>query len=135
MILSRNADAAADNAALGEVYPLKYGMIRNDLPGDAFGDRFDLNALPLARTAAGYAVQRLDTDTLLDRNSGCFLPVRSPELQPLFASFDAAYAAASEWTLQYCPPPGDHRLAIVPAGFDPVLKRHILIYGVLCGQP
>jgi hypothetical protein len=29
----------------------------------------------------------------------------------------------------------DHHLAIVPAGFDDILQRHVLIYGVLCGRP
>ncbi|MGE5469311.1 MAG: hypothetical protein ACM3X0_00800 [Bacteroidota bacterium] len=105
------------------------------LPADAFGDRFALDALPLPRAPAGYAVQRLDTDTLLDRQRGTFLAVRSPELHGLFASFDEAYAAAADWVIKNCPPPADHRLAIVPAGYDPMLQRHILIHGVLCGQP
>ena len=107
----------------------------NTLPADAFGDPFLLDDLPLPRQPAGYAVQRLDTDTLLDRHSGAFLPVRSPELAGLFPTFDAAHAAASAWVAQHCPPPADHCLAIVPAGFDPFLNRHVLIYGVLCGQP
>lgn len=110
-------------------------MIRNDLAADAFGDRFALEDLPLPRPPAGYAVQRLDTDTLLDRRSGTFLPVRSPALDGLYPSFDAAYAAAADWVHAHCPPPADHRLAIVPAGFDPVLERHVLIYGVLCAGP
>ena len=110
-------------------------MICDELPADAFGDHFSLARLPLPRAAAGYAVQQLDTDTLLDRRSGCLLPVRSPQLNGLFDSFEAAFSAARTWTLTHCPPPGDHRLAIVPAGFDPILKRHVLIYGVLCGQP
>lgn len=110
-------------------------MTCNDLPPDTFGDHFALETLPLARRPAGYAVQRLDTDTLLDRRSGCFLPIRSPDLEGLFASFDAAHAAASRWVLENCPPPADHGLAIVPASFDPEMQRHILIYGVLCGQP
>jgi len=110
-------------------------MICDDLPPDSFGDRFALEALPLARPSAGYAVQRLDTDTLLDRHSGRFLPIRSPELQGLFASFDEAWEAAGTWVLKNCPPPADHGLAIVPASFDPAMQRHILIYGVLCGQP
>jgi hypothetical protein len=105
------------------------------LPADAFGDRFALASLPLPRPPAGYAVQRLDTDTLLDRHSGRFLPVRSSELDGLFDSFDAAFAAASAWVLANCPAVSDHQLAIVPAGFDPVLERHVLIYGVLCGKP
>lgn len=105
------------------------------LPADSFGDRFALDNLPLARRAAGYAVQRLDTDRLLDRSSGNFLPVRSPELHCLFASFDEAREAAGNWVVKNCPPPADHRLAIVPVGFDPLLERHVLIYGVLCGQP
>ena len=33
---------------------------------DAFGDRFALADLPLPRPPRGYAVQMLDTDTLLD---------------------------------------------------------------------
>jgi len=110
-------------------------MTCDNLPADAFGDRFALDALPLARPPAGYAVQRLDTDTLLDRRTGRFLPVRSPELQALFASFDDARAAACAWVMANCPPPADHCLAIVPAGFDNDMQRHILIYGVLCGHP
>ncbi|MBU1365768.1 MAG: hypothetical protein KKE51_18275 [Gammaproteobacteria bacterium] len=105
------------------------------LPADAFGDRFALDALPLARCAAGYAVQMLDTDKLLDRLTGTFLPVRSEQLDGLFDSFEAAYAAAHTWVEKYCPNPDDHRLAIVPASFDQILNRHVLIYGVLCGQP
>ncbi|MFZ2266721.1 MAG: hypothetical protein WAV95_04005 [Azonexus sp.] len=110
-------------------------MTCHDLPPDSFGDRFSLEALPLARPPAGYAVQRLDTDTLLDCRSACFLSIRSPELQGLFPSFDAAHSAASNWVLKNCPPPADHGLAIVPASFDAEMQRHILIYGVLCGQP
>lgn len=102
---------------------------------DTFGDRFSLDALPLARPPAGYAVQMLDTDTLLDRLSGSFLPVRSSNLDGLFESFDAAFAAARQWVEAHCATPDEHQLAIVPASFDPVLKRHVLIYGVLCGQP
>jgi hypothetical protein len=105
------------------------------LSPDAFGDRFNLGDLPLARPPAGYAVQMLDTDTLLDRISGTFLPVRSPTLDGLFASFDEAYAAARLWVEANCQAPHEHRLAIVPAGFDNMLERHILIYGVLCAQP
>lgn len=105
------------------------------LPADAFGDRFALEALPLARAPDGYAVQMLDTDKLLDRLTGAFLPVRSEQLDGLFDSFDAAYAAAHAWVEKHCQYPDDHRLAIVPASFDHVLNRHVLIYGVLCGQP
>lgn len=115
--------------------PLKWRMTPSDFPADAFGDRFDIDTLPLPRPAIGYAIQRLDTDTLLDRRSDNFLPVRSPELQCLFATFNEAHAAAGTWATKNCPPPADHRLSIVPVGFDPVLQRHILIYGVLCGQP
>ncbi len=115
--------------------PLKYGMANSSYPADAFGDRFDLDELPLPRPPAGYAVQMLDTDTLLDRNSNTFLPIRSAALQGLFPSFDEAYSAARSWTESNCPDPQEHRLAIVPAGFDTVLNRHVLIYGVLCGQP
>jgi len=110
-------------------------MQRSVFRADAFGDRFNLADLPLPRPARGYAVQMLDTDTLLDRTSGHFLPVRSVELDGLFASFDDAFAAACRWVEAHCSTPEDHRLAIVPAGFDEVRQRHILIYGVLCGQP
>jgi hypothetical protein len=110
-------------------------MTCNNLPADAFGDPFLLETLPLPRAAAGYAVQRLDTDTLLDRRTATFLPVRSGALDGLFETFGTAHAAASAWVMKHCPPPGDHHLAIVPAGFDPELQRHILIYGVLCGRP
>lgn len=102
---------------------------------DAFGDRFSLAALPLPRPARGYAVQMLDTDTLLDRRTGDFLPMRSPVLDGLFDTFDAAHAAAGRWLVAYCATPEAHRLAIVPAGFDDDLQRHVLIYGVLRGQP
>lgn len=110
-------------------------MIRFKLNDDAFGDRFNLADLPLPRTANGYAVQRLGTDTLLDRASGDFLAVRAPRLQGLFDSFDEAHGAAGRWVISHCATPEDHGLAIVPASFDAVLQRHVLIYGVLCGQP
>jgi hypothetical protein len=102
---------------------------------DAFGDRFALADLPLARPPRGYAVQMLDTDTLLDRASGNFRPVRWPDLDGLFASFDDAFAAACRWVEVHCSAPEYHRLAIVPAGFDDIMQRHVLIYGVLCGRP
>jgi hypothetical protein len=105
------------------------------LPADAFGDPFALDQLPLARIPGGYAVQMLDTDQLLDRATGTFLPVRSATLNALFDSFDAAFSAAHKWVENNAPNPDDHRLAIVPASFDSVLGRHVLIYGVLCGQP
>jgi hypothetical protein len=102
---------------------------------DAFGDRFELGALPLPRPPAGYAVQMLGTDKLLDRQSGDFLPVRSTTLHPLFESFDSAYSAARQWVETHNTAPDQHRLAIVPAGYDAMLERHILIYGVLCEHP
>lgn len=104
-------------------------------PENSFGDRFDLSKLPLARAAAGYAVQVLDTDTLLDRHSGRFLPVRTPGLDALHASFDDAHRAAADWLDQHGGDPTQHALAIVPVGFDNTLSRPILIYGVICGQP
>lgn len=105
------------------------------LAEDSFGDCFDIAALPLPRPPAGYAVQMLDTDQLLDRNSGNFLPVRSPELRGLFDSFHEARVAALAWVEKHCPPPEEHRLAIVPAGYDQFRERHVLIYGVLCTRP
>jgi hypothetical protein len=102
---------------------------------DAFGDRFDLARLPLPRPARGYALQMLDTDTLLDRQTGAFLPVRAAALDGLFASFDDAHAAACRWVEAHCATPDAHDLAIVPASFDDALQRHILIYGVLRGRP
>ncbi len=110
-------------------------MSRFQFSDDAFGDRFDLTRLPLRRPAAGYAVQMLDTDQLLDRTSGVFLPIRSPRLACLFASFDEAHANASKWVATHALVATDHKLAIIPAGFDEILERPILIYGVLCGQP
>lgn len=98
---------------------------------DAFGDRFELAALPLARPGTGYAVQLLDTDTLLDRNSGTFLPVRNSTLQGLFPDFDSAYAAAKNWLQLHGSNTERHPLAIVPACMDAQLERHVLIYGVL----
>ena len=102
---------------------------------DAFGDPFEIRTLPLPRPAAGYAVQMLGTDTLLDRQSGNFLPVRSPALKGLFEHFDEAFSAAQSWVEGHCESFDEHRLAIVPAGFDTVLERHVLIYGVLCEHP
>jgi hypothetical protein len=102
---------------------------------DAFGDPFDLDSLPLPRAAAGYAVQLLDTDRLLDRHSGNFLPVRSAHLAASFATFGEAHAAASQWLDRHGEDPDEHRLSIVPVGYDPTRQRHVLIYGVLCGQP
>ncbi len=110
-------------------------MVHFPLPADAFGDRFSLDELILPRRAVGYAVQRLDTDQLLDRRTGAFLPVRADRLDGLFDSFDAAYTAAQTWVEKSGQALDDHRLAIVPAGFDHRLERHVLIYGVLCGQP
>ncbi len=106
-----------------------------DHAADAFGDPFVLDTLPLRRPAAGYAVQMLGSDQLLDRRSGVFLPVRSPDLAGLFESFKAAREAAEAWVDRHCQAPAEHRLAIVPAAFDEALERHVLIYGVLEEQP
>lgn len=105
-----------------------------EFAADAFGDRYDLAALPLPRPARGYGVQMLDTDRLLDRQTGVFLPVRAAALDGLFASFDEAHAAACCWVEAHCPTPEAHDLAIVPASYDDLMQRHILIYGVLRGQ-
>lgn len=110
-------------------------MTSCQLADDAFGDRFVLDTLPLPRRADGYAVQTLGSDRLLDRNSGEFLPVRSPSLQALFTTFDAAREAAQAWLEGHGVSPADHRLAIVPAAFDELLERHVLIYGQLAEHP
>lgn len=102
---------------------------------DAFGDRFSLDDLPLPRAGTGYAVQMLDTDTLLDRTSGKFLPVRDPALAGLFESFDAAHAAARAWVRGHDARIEEHPLAIVPAYFDHEMNRHVLVYGVLTRSP
>lgn len=105
------------------------------LPADAFGDRFDIELLPLPRPACGYAVQKLDTDQVLDRRTGHLKPLRSPGLDALFDTFDDAHEAAAAWISRHDIDAEDQPLAIVPAGFDDVLNRPILIYGVLCGRP
>lgn len=110
-------------------------MLTIPFPADAFGDRFDISSLPLPRPPAGYAVQRLDTDRLLDRLSGELHPVRTPGLNAIFDTFDAAFLAASQWVISHDADPRDHHLAIVPVGYDMVFNRPILIYGVLCAQP
>lgn len=102
---------------------------------DAFGDPFSLADLPLPRAGTGYAVQRLDTDTLLDRSSGKFLPVRDPALSGLFDSFDAARNAARHWLTNRSANIDEQPLAIVPAYFDQEMGRHVLIYGVLTQSP
>jgi len=107
----------------------------SQLPADTFGDPFELHTLPLPRPAAGYAVQMLGTDNLLDRLSGSFMPVRSRALKGLFEHFNEAFSAAQAWVESHCEVVDEHRLAIVPAGFDTVLERHVLIYGVLNEHP
>lgn len=102
---------------------------------DAFGDRFALEDLPLPRPGHGYAVQMLDTDTLLDRSSGKFLAVRDPALKALFASFDEAHGAARDWLREQGAGTDRYPLAIVPVSHDELLQRHVLIYGVLKRQP
>ena len=114
---------------------MKCVMHRLEFHRDSFGDPFTLAELPLPRLPHGYAVQMLDTDKLLDRASGNFLPVRAIQLKGLFSTFDDAHDAACRWVDAHCLTLEEHRLAIVPARFDPVLQRHVLIYGVLCGQP
>lgn len=111
---------------------VEIGML--DLPPDhplAFGDPFLLEALPLPRPADGYGVQYLGRDELLDRLTGHFLSIRNPQLQGLFPSFEAARAAARTWRTAQPPGTTPPALAIVPAAWDPVSERHILIYGVL----
>lgn len=102
---------------------------------DAFGHPFRLEDLPLPRAGVGYGVQRLDTDFLLDRRSGDFLPVRDPRLDARFASFAEAHGAARDWAVRQGALPEDRPLAIVPVGYDEALQRHILIYGVLPASP
>lgn len=114
---------------------MKPGSPRRIWSEDSFGDPFDLSQLPLPRPGSGYAVQKLGSDCLLDQASGRFLPVRDPHLQALFAEFDSAFRAAANWVEHHLPPEAEHDLAIVPAAFDPLRQRHILIYGVLCGRP
>ena len=110
-------------------------MHSNSFPADAFGDPFEINVLPLPRPAVGYGVQRLDTDTLLDPRQGRLVPVREAGLACRFARFDEAHAAAAAWLQTRETGADDHHLAIVPLGSDTFLERHVLIYGVLCGQP
>lgn len=102
---------------------------------DAFGDRFALEDLPLPRAGTGYAVQLLDTDTLLDRRTGSFLPVRDTALSGLFEGFDDAYAAARAWLRERNATTEQYALAIVPAHYDESMHRHVLIYGVLTRLP
>lgn len=104
-------------------------------PDNAFGDPYDITRLPLRRPANGYAVQMLDTDTLLDRRRNEFMPVRTSDLTALFDDFPSARNAAATWVRQHCASADEHRLTIVPASYDPVLQRHVLIYGVLTDRP
>jgi hypothetical protein len=105
------------------------------LPVNAFGDPFDIRHLALRRPAGGYAVQKLDSDLLLDQLTAEFLPVRSPKLKALYSSFDDAHQAAARWLASQLNGIEHHNLAIVPASFDELLQRHILIYGVLRSTP
>lgn len=110
-------------------------MHSNSFPADAFGDPFEIDALPLPRPAVGYGVQRLDTDTLLNPLQKQLVPVREAGLACRFARFDDAHAAAAAWLNEHNTPADEHHLAIIPLGYDTFLERHVLIYGVLCGQP
>ncbi len=105
------------------------------LPADTFGDPFDITTLPLPRPAVGYGVQRLDSDCLLDQRSGEFMPVRSLQLDAAFPSFAHAHGAAADWLARTGTPADAHDLAIVPLGYDPLLQRPILIYGVIRSEP
>jgi hypothetical protein len=67
------------------------------------------------RPPHGYAVQMLDTDKLLDRASGNFLPVRAPSSKGYVSTFDDAHDAACRWVEAHCLTLEEHRLAIVPA--------------------
>lgn len=109
-------------------------MHKNDFSEDAFGDPFSLEHLKLPRPAAGYAVQLLDTDQLLDVKKGHFQPIRSAGLDPFFATFNEAHAAAGLWLKSHTGNPAP-ALSIVPVGYDIELQRPILIYGVLCTHP
>lgn len=99
-----------------------------------FGDPFDITRLPLPRPARGYAVQRLGTDCVLDNRHGELLPVRSAGLDALFDSHAAATRAARQWLSSH-PAQADAELAIVPASYDDILQRPILIFGMLCAHP
>lgn len=105
------------------------------LGDDAFGDPFDLADLPLPREGTGYAVQRLNTDTLLDQATARFLPVRDRSLRALYPSFTAAHAAARAWITAHGTSIEETPLAIVPAAYDELMQRHVLIYGVLNCSP
>ncbi len=105
------------------------------VPGDAFGDSFSLDRLALPRPAVAYGIQRLGTDLLLDRQSDTFKPIRTPDLQPRFNDFSDAFAAASAWLITNGIEIDEHDLSIIPLAYDPLLERHVLIFGVLCGRP
>ncbi|MCL2022225.1 MAG: hypothetical protein FWG81_09135 [Betaproteobacteria bacterium] len=110
--------------------------LASDLASDPVSDSlpvdpFRLEALPLPRPADGYAVQFLGRDHLLDRKSMTFLPIRDPALSALFPDFSAALDAALSWQKQQGFSLEELLFAIVPAAFDQVFSRHILIYGVL----
>lgn len=77
----------------------------------------------------------LGTDTLLDRLTDNFLPVRSRCAAGALRTFREAFSAAQFWVENHCEIFDEHRLAIVPANFDKLLERHVLIYGVLNEHP
>jgi len=106
-------------------------MTIRPLPDTLPLDPFRLESLPLPRPADGYAVQFLGRDQLLDRKSENFLSIRDPELSALFPDFASALAAALLWQKQQGLSLEELPFAIVPAAFDPVFMRHVLIYGVL----
>lgn len=105
------------------------------LPDDAFGDPFLLDQLPLPRPAAGYAVQKLGEDQVLDAATGEFKTLRTPGIRALFPSHADAHKAAADWLSRHGMGPDQADLAIVPAGFDADMGRPILILGVLEPHP
>jgi hypothetical protein len=77
-----------------------------------------LSKLPLPRAPAGYAVQRLDTDQVLDRraaNNFCRCAARTwMHCSQLRRSPCRSLPLGNG----NCDDPAEHHLAIVPAGYD-----------------
>lgn len=101
-----------------------------------FGDYFDIHNLYINkfRKARFYAVQWLNEDLILNSQVNQFFPLRNKQsnLQnSLFINFNQAYNAAKKYCLENSIIAKQSNLIIVPASYDFIFERIILLYGII----